>query len=475
MATLATLTLDVLDMLYGQTPTQRPDQDTLAIAVASATDTSWLFANAGNQFWSAGDYAEYFDGTGTAGEVVRLRTSHDSAAYVTVDRAQRRTTAAAATVIGTATYDETGGAAEDLWTVSAAHGLSVGDNVVFSVAGTGATGYAASTGYYVVSVPAVTTLTLASTAGDSAIAGSGDGTGWTLVTPAYSDGDLFVRNPPFICTEIARAINETIDSDLQTGIWYRTNRTITYQTDRYRYPLNASDYKVDRMYQVDVDATTLGSATFDVTGGAAEDLWTLASHGLAVGDPVRFSAVGTGASPYEAGVTYWVATVPTANTFTLSATESTIILEGTTTDSVGTWTLQDIIAFNFTEYDGNAYDVVTNVATTVESTGRAVLLRRIVDSGATIHYVARSRPSSSAIASLPTEIANLVPWGAVARLAGGTAIRQRYAPASTQITTPYIDASFFKAQFNEMVDRYRTKLLGELAPQRHWQFGPIRG
>lgn len=467
MATLATLTLDVVDLLFGQTPTQRPDADSLATAVLDDTDTSFQFTQAGKQFWLRGDYAEKWDGTGTAGEVVLLLADHDTASTdITVARAQRRTTAATETSVATFTFTDAG----DVWTSPAAHGLSVGDQVYFSTAGTNATGYAANTRYFVASVPLTTTCTLSATLGGAAVAGTTDGTGWVMARVAHNSGTLWLKNPAFTATEIQRAINEVIDSDLQTGIWYRTNRTVTYQTNRTRYPLNASDYKIDRVYQVDVDATSLGTATFANAG----DTWTLVAHGLAVGDPVRFSAAGSAPTEYAAGVIYWVATVPTADTFTLSATESTTVLVGSN-DSTGTWTLQDVIGFNFTEYDGNAYEVVTNVATDVESTGRALLFHRFVDTGATIHYVARTRPSSSAISSLPTEIANLVPWGAVARLAGGTAIRHRYAPASAQTTVPYVDASFFKTKFDEMVDRYRTKLLTELAPQKHWHYGPVRG
>lgn len=88
------------------------------------------------------------------------------------------------------------------------------------------------------------------------------------------------------------------------------------------------------------DGTALGAATFDVTGGASEDLWTLASHGLAVGDKVKFSAVGTGAEPYAVDTFYYVVAAPDGNTFQLSATSGGGVLEGTGTDSSGTWTIQ---------------------------------------------------------------------------------------------------------------------------------------
>jgi hypothetical protein len=85
---------------------------------------------------------------------------------------------------------------------------------------------------------------------------------------------------------------------------------------------------------------TQNYATFDVTGGTSEDLWTSTAHGLVVGDAVQFRAVGTGAEPYAVDTTYYVIAPADANTFTLSATLGGAALEGTGTDSVGTWILQ---------------------------------------------------------------------------------------------------------------------------------------
>ena len=91
------------------------------------------------------------------------------------------------------------------------------------------------------------------------------------------------------------------------------------------------------------------AATFDVTGGALEDLWTSTAHGLAVGDTVQFRAVGTGAEPYAVDTTYYVVNVNDANTFQLSATSGGAVLEGTGTDSAGTWTPQKGVAASAAE------------------------------------------------------------------------------------------------------------------------------
>jgi len=388
MATLESLTLNTFTMLYGQTPVERPDFDILDSAVASAADDAWQFRKAGTQFWERGDYAEAYDGTGTAGEVIQLTEAHDQAdADVIVLRGDMRGAAAAA---------------------------------------------------------------------------------------SYAAGAVFLRNPSFTHTEIQRFINEVIDSDLNAGnqLWYRSARTLTPQTGRTHYPLNASDFKVDRVYQFDINSDSLGTATFDVSGGTSEDLWTLASHGLSVGDPVRFTAVGTGAAPYAVDTVYWVATVPTANTFQLSATESTTVLEGTSTDTVGTWTLEKVV-FNYREFPSTAWSVVQGTAGRMESTTQALLLRSVVSQDETVYYDARTRPSSSAVSSLPTQIVNLIPWGVLSRITGGTAIRSRYAPASTQPTVAYADSEFFRKRFEMMVDDYRRRLLSEVPPPKRWIYGPL--
>ena len=85
--------------------------------------------------------------------------------------------------------------------------------------------------------------------------------------------------------------------------------------------------------------STLGTASFDFTGGGVEDEWTFAAHGLAVGQQVYFSAAGAAPAEYAADTRYWVVAVPDANTFQLSATEGGAVLAGTA-DDTGTWTLE---------------------------------------------------------------------------------------------------------------------------------------
>ena len=102
-------------------------------------------------------------------------------------------------------------------------------------------------------------------------------------------------------------------------------------------------------YVAALGAVTVGNATFDLTGGGVENEWTLAAHGLVVGDEVRFTVVGTGAEPHLVDQDYYVVNVPDANTFQLSQARNGSVELGTGTDSAGTWTVEDQRAQKFVD------------------------------------------------------------------------------------------------------------------------------
>jgi N4-gp56 family major capsid protein len=86
------------------------------------------------------------------------------------------------------------------------------------------------------------------------------------------------------------------------------------------------------------DTVFAGTTTGDTTGGAAEDLFTTSvAHGLSVNDPIRFSAKTGGTLP-TVGTVYYVKTVNSATTFTLSATVGGAVMEiGATDITAATW------------------------------------------------------------------------------------------------------------------------------------------
>jgi len=90
MATLAAMTDDVLDMVYGIARIERPAEDTLVNVVSSNSDVTWEMTTPA--LWKRDDYCE----DQAAGEIVIMTTDHPAAGNdVTVRRAQNGTTAAA--------------------------------------------------------------------------------------------------------------------------------------------------------------------------------------------------------------------------------------------------------------------------------------------------------------------------------------------------------------------------------------------
>ena len=78
------------------------------------------------------------------------------------------------------------------------------------------------------------------------------------------------------------------------------------------------------------------------TAGAIEDLWTSdAAHGLQINDIVKFIATDVGAAEYTTNVYYYVKSVPSTTTVTLSTTLGGAVIEGSS-NGTGTWTMQKV-------------------------------------------------------------------------------------------------------------------------------------
>lgn len=144
----------------------------------------------------------------------------------------------------------------------------------------------------------------------------------------------------------------------------------------------------------------LGSAVYLETGGTIEDQWTLASNKLEVGDVVRFTAVGTGATGYAINTDYYVAEVNGSDKFSLATALGGAAIEGVG-DSGGTWTLTrqqvifyiqpgaterivvtDLIAFlqDATSWDATEYgsgSALANGITVRKMTGTSTLVEDI--------------------------------------------------------------------------------------------------
>lgn len=103
---------------------------------------------------------------------------------------------------------------------------------------------------------------------------------------------------------------------------------------KIQYILAVSSQGLVYRYTVNGERIKLTNKTYAVTFTDAGDTVTLATHGLVVGDAVGFTSI-TSTTGISVDTVYYVSTVPTANTFTLSATRggSTLLL---TTNGSGT-------------------------------------------------------------------------------------------------------------------------------------------
>jgi hypothetical protein len=383
MATLSSLTLDVLEMLYGMAQVERPTEDSLKTAcVDAAADVTFQF-NA-YAMWKKGDYAEYWKGDGSEGEILILADDHPAAADATFRRAQRGTTGA-----------------------------------------------------------------------------------------AHAIADAFLHNPPYPVHVVQRWINNVIDTDLAPHVFYLSHRTLTFDPGKTWYPLTAGDFDVVNVFQTDLALESeIGTCTFANAG----DLWTHVAHGLAVGDHVRFTAAGAAPVEYDTDVDYWVASIASADTFTLSATSSTTTLVGSA-DSVGTWTLERRRP-SYHPFERATWEVVQPISpTTVASTGGILRLRSTISEDDPVNYVAKSKPSSGSISSLPADIVEMVPWGVCGKLLLGTRVAPpRNDPVRNMVPSSegqtYRDYAAFMGEFLRLRKQYRMKMQRELASQQQRVFRP---
>ena len=110
------------------------------------------------------------------------------------------------------------------------------------------------------------------------------------------------------------------------------DRTIyTPATTRYTSIVNdESSFK----FTLGKDNTADLSWSYDETGGTSEDLWTSDKpHGLAVGDTLMFYTAGTNATNYAANTLYYVVSVPSTTSVTLSETSNGSVIAGSTDGS----------------------------------------------------------------------------------------------------------------------------------------------
>ena len=97
---------------------------------------------------------------------------------------------------------------------------------------------------------------------------------------------------------------------------------------------------------------------------ASTDVWTTSTpHGLFVGDIISFVSSGGGATGYSINTDYYVKTVPSTTSVTLSASSGGAVVDGSS-DSSGNWTAEMLTTFS-----AGSYVYIQNIK---DSTGTAL-------------------------------------------------------------------------------------------------------
>ena len=223
-----------------------------------------------------------------------------------------------------------------VFTATAAHGLAVGNRVKFST-GTLPTGFVSGTNYFIASVPSTTTFTLAVTSGGAGIAATANGTGTYTVlntTPRASGTLAAGENAEVlsITQDVATlnlkakfipADNSVLGSESSTTVVTIAKATPTLATVT-TLPAAPNGFVAGTSPVFANAAKTVKIGTTAITVNASTDVITTPVHGLAVNDVVYFGANSTSAATAPSGLTkeqaYYVLTVPSTTTMTVSAT-----------------------------------------------------------------------------------------------------------------------------------------------------------
>ncbi|MBF0122793.1 MAG: hypothetical protein HQL21_05235 [Candidatus Omnitrophica bacterium] len=260
-------------------------------------------------------------------------------------------------------------------TTTAAHGLLVNDVITVSSTGTLPTGLAAGTTYYVATVPSTTTLTLTLSPGQSTVsiaAGTGSGT-HTLQADnmakliLYVDGVLDINNNVALNNAGGRpqdfqvystysglgpemVANNTFHSD---SIWsktagWRIDHDDSSYAEKYADGVTTLSEDAVSMISAPVSGTNYqfsylvvwqDTATYHFTCQTTNTITTSSAHGFSVGDKLTVSSTGILPTGLAANTTYFVKTVPTSTTMTVSTTSGGSVVAITAGTGSGTHTV----------------------------------------------------------------------------------------------------------------------------------------
>ena len=235
-----------------------------------------------------------------------------------------------------------GGIKPNMWVSTHNHGLSVGDKIQFVSSGGGATNYSTGTTYYVIDVLDVTKIRLSSSGTGSVVSGGSNSSGFWKMKRIISYAEYNVKTVPST-TSLTLSISR--DSDTLEGTSDSSGNWAAEQVNDIELRNKNSN-------------TIGGNWTFDSTGGASEDLWTTDEyHNLCPNDKIIFTASGGGASYYSTDIIYYVKTVISSTTLTLSDGFNGRVVRGSS-DSSGNWKakkITDICVKNDSIYMQSSY------------------------------------------------------------------------------------------------------------------------
>jgi hypothetical protein len=122
------------------------------------------------------------------------------------------------------------------------------------------------------------------------------------------------------------------------------------------------------------------------------------------------------------------------------------------------------------------WEVVTDVDTSMVTSGRILRLYRWYSDTDDIYYTARSKYMFTDLANIPAEVADIVTWGAVARILATSAPSKRIDPARSSALAQgeeanqlYTDAEYYRAQFERMKGMYRRRLIADKRLRAGWR------
>lgn len=190
------------------------------------------------------------------------------------------------------------------------HALTAGTAIVFNTTGSLYSGLTAGTAYYVAPVTTSNTFTLTTMSSGTTV----------TVTPGSAVNFTVTKANPAVFTSSSHGLTAGTAIKLQTtgSMYSPLSSGSTYYVRSQS--LQTSSFTVSTSSGGSAVNTSNGGSQSGTHSYVRETVFTKNSHGLAVNDPIVFTTTGSLPTGISVNTVYYVRTVPTNNTFTISAT-----------------------------------------------------------------------------------------------------------------------------------------------------------